>query len=94
MVCTVFQVSGTTEKWSRAFRSSGRSLGCVIITIAFQRSQKETAHMCVGDDIGIIDEYETRADTVQVFSKGWYNVQCCDVLTLQVILGYVTHNRQ
>lgn len=50
--------------------------------------------MCVGYDIGIIDEYETRADTVQVFSKGWYNVQCCDVLTLQVILGYVTHNRQ
>jgi hypothetical protein len=59
MVCTVFQVSGTTEKWSW-------DVQIISEIVRFQRSQNETAHICVGYDIGIIDEYETRADTVQI----------------------------
>jgi len=37
---------------------------------------KTNVHMHVGYDIGIINEYETRAKTVEVFRKGgtMYNV--------------------
>ena len=55
-----------TEKWSKGVQ--------IIHEIAsVQRGQTESAHMYVGYDIGIIDEDETRADTVEVSERV---VQC------------------
>jgi hypothetical protein len=90
-------VSFLSSFWKR-HGTENRSRGVQIINQivrshhSVQRSQTETARLG-GDDIEIIDEYETRAGTVESFLKGWYYNVLYNVV-LQVILGYVTHNRQ